>query len=218
MQKTIGILGGMGPYATLEFYKQILDNTKGKKDSDHYRILIDSNTKIPSRTRAILYGEETPVKKAIEAINNLANAGADFVVLPCNSIHYWYNDISKKIKIPWPSMINIVSKKLKGKKTLVIGAHIVTELKLYDNKVDAIYIKDKKIADDAIYNIKKNGYLDDNGALLNSIIKMRSEFDIVLLGCTEYTVIKKDLEQNNIPYLDSSLEYALWVIEHAKNK
>ena len=218
MQKVIGILGGMGPYATLEFYKSILDNTEVKGDSDHFRILIDSNTKIPSRTRSILYGEESPAPKTIEAINNLADAGADFVVLPCNSIHYWYNEISKKIKIPWYSMIDIVSEKVKGKKALVIGAYAVTELKLYDRKVDAIYIEDRKIADDAIYNIKKHGFLNDRGALLNSIIRMKSEFDVVLLGCTEYTVMKKDLEKNNIPYVDSSLEYALWVIKHGNNK
>lgn len=218
MQKTIGILGGMGPYATLEFYKSILNNTKVNGDSDHYRILIDNNTKIPSRTRAVLYGEETPVQKTIEAINNLANAGADFVVVPCNSIHYWYKEISREIKIPWHSMIDVVAEKVKGKKTLVIGAYIITELKLYDDKVDAIYIKDRKIVDDAVYNIKKNGYLNDGGALLNSILKMRSKFDVVLLGCTEYTVMKSDLEKNNIPYIDSSLEYALWTVKHAKNR
>ena len=74
-QKTIGILGGMGPYATVYFYKQILDSTPVKKDWDHFRILIDSNVKIPSRTRAVLYNETSPVPDLINSINDLQPFG-----------------------------------------------------------------------------------------------------------------------------------------------
>lgn len=217
MQKIVGVLGGMGPYATLEFCKLVLDNTPVKGDADHLHMIIDNNTKIPSRTRAVLYGEETPVNQTIEAINNLALAGADFVVLPCNSIHYWYNEIKDNIDIPWYSMIDIVSNKLKGKKTLVLGAYIISELGLYDKKVDTIYLPDKKVVYDAVYNIKKNGRLEDNSKLLNSI-EACHKFDTVLLGCTEFTTIKDDLEKMGIPYVDSSLEYALWVARHATNE
>jgi len=58
---TIGVLGGMGPYATLHFLKRILDLTPVTKDRDHFRIITDNNVKIPSRTRAVKYGEKSPV-------------------------------------------------------------------------------------------------------------------------------------------------------------
>lgn len=219
MQKTVGILGGMGPYATLDFCRQILENTPVKGDKDHIRMIIDNNTKIPSRTRAVLYREETPVLETIKAINNLALAGAEFAVLPCNSVHYWYNEVKDDILIPWHSMVDIVSKKVAGKKALILGAYIPSELGLYDQKVDTVYLKDKKIAYDAIYNIKQNGYLkDDNNTLLRAVNGMYKEFDVVLLACTEFTVFKKELDRINIPYVDSSLEYAKWVVEYATDE
>ncbi len=67
-QKSIGILGGMGPYATVHFYKRILELTPIIKDKDHFRIFIDSQVKIPSRTRAILYNETSPVPEMIKSI------------------------------------------------------------------------------------------------------------------------------------------------------
>ena len=219
MQKTIGVLGGMGPYAALEFCRLILDNTKVKGDSDHFRVILDNNTKIPSRTRAIKYKEETPVKETVKAINNLSLAGADFVVLPCNSIHYWYEDISKEIIIPWINMMDVVAEKVKGKRTLVLGAHIVTELGLYNKKINAVYLDDKNVVHDAIYNIKKNGFLKDkNKSLLRAINAAYASYDIVLLACTEFSMMKKDLESINIPYVDSSLEYAKWVIKNATDE
>ena len=93
MEKVVGILGGMGPFATVDFYKQILLATHAKKDWEHLRILIDSNVKIPSRTRAILYGEESPAPAMVKSINNLTRIGADFVVVPCNSAHYFYKEV-----------------------------------------------------------------------------------------------------------------------------
>ena len=97
-ESTIGILGGMGPYATNFFLKRILDLTPVKLDKDHFHTIIDNNVKIPSRTRAVKYNEQSPVNDMVNSINNLAKIGCDFVMLPCNSAHYFYNQVSEKIK------------------------------------------------------------------------------------------------------------------------
>ena len=110
--KTCGILGGMGPYAT-SFFKNILDNTKAKKDWDHVRLIIDNNIYIPSRTRHILFKEKSPINDIVKSINNLSKIGCDFVALPCNSVHYYYDKVSLDININWLNMIEIVSIKLK---------------------------------------------------------------------------------------------------------
>ena len=64
-ETTIGILGGMGPYATNFFFKRILDLTPVKMDKDHFHTIIDNNVKIPSRTRAVKYNEQSPVNDIV---------------------------------------------------------------------------------------------------------------------------------------------------------
>ena len=111
-QKILGILGGMGPYATIYFFQRILDLTPIKKDKDHFRVLIDNQVKIPSRTRAILFNEDSPVPDMIKSINNLASIGAESLLIPCNSAHYFYDEVCKEITIPWINMIECVANKL----------------------------------------------------------------------------------------------------------
>ena len=77
----IGILGGMGPYATSFFFKRLLDITPTKLDKDHFRTIIDNNVKIPSRTRAVKYNEQSPVKDIVSSINNLSKIGCTCVML-----------------------------------------------------------------------------------------------------------------------------------------
>ena len=60
-EKTIGILGGMGPYATVELFSKILKFTPARKDQEHLRIIIDNNPKIPDRTEAILGNGKSPL-------------------------------------------------------------------------------------------------------------------------------------------------------------
>ncbi len=98
---TVGILGGMGPYATLAFYQCILDNTPAQKDWEHLRLIIDSNPKIPSRTRAFLFGEADPVPMMARSAKSLQEAGADFVVLPCNSAHYFLPRVREIVDVPF---------------------------------------------------------------------------------------------------------------------
>ena len=143
-EKIVGILGGMGPYATVYFFKQIVDSTPAKKDREHLHVLIDNNVKIPSRTRAILYNEISPVRLMIKSINKLALWGADFVVVPCNSAHFFYEQVIKAIKIPWLNMIKIVSQALKKsqkKQPLILGGYITIKKKLYSKYIPhAIYL------------------------------------------------------------------------------
>lgn len=104
-EKTIGILGGMGPEATVELFRRILDFTPAKHDQDHLHVLIDSNPKIPDRTNAILKQGESPLPMLIAAAENLEYAGADFIAIPCNTAHYWLGELRKVVAIPIIDMI-----------------------------------------------------------------------------------------------------------------
>lgn len=100
MKRTIGILGGMGPEATADLYLKIIRSTPVSRDQDHFRVIIDSNPAIPDRTAAIFGQGEDPVPALRETARNLELAGADFLVMPCNTAHYFHRQIQEAIRIP----------------------------------------------------------------------------------------------------------------------
>ena len=99
-EKIIGILGGMGPEATIDFFSKIVKGTRVKKDQDHLRILIDNNPKIPNRTLAIQGKGPSPLPQLVRSAKVLEDAGADFIVIPCVTAHHFYDPLQKKISIP----------------------------------------------------------------------------------------------------------------------
>lgn len=108
-EKTIGIIGGMGPEATLDLYREIIRATPARKDQDHLRVIIDSNPKIPDRTPAIIGPGESPVPAMVMTCRALERAGADFGIIPCISAHYFIEDLRALIDLPILSAFDAVS-------------------------------------------------------------------------------------------------------------
>ena len=113
-KKIIGILGGMGPLATADLFQKIIDLTEAKKDQDHARVLIDSNTNIPDRTAAILSGGEDPVPELTASAKLLEQAGAGLLIMPCNTAHYFYSRVSASVSVPVISIIEETAKRVKA--------------------------------------------------------------------------------------------------------
>ena len=193
----VGILGGMGPYATNFFLKRILDLTPAKLDKDHFHTIIDNNVKIPSRTRAVKYNEESPVNDIVHSINNLGKIGCSFVMLPCNSVHYFYDKVSEKIEIPWLNMIEIVSNKildLNYTKPLILGGYITTQKKVYSQFLPkSVYLSgsENRIIESIIEEIKINNSLEKKSeqTIKNIIKNYDDSIDSILLGCTELPIV-----------------------------
>ena len=93
LEKTVGILGGMGPEATADLYLHITRNTTAQTDQDHLHVIVDSNPKIPSRQAAVLDGGEEPTAAMCATARNLQQAGADFLVIPCNAAHIYLQPV-----------------------------------------------------------------------------------------------------------------------------
>ena len=108
-EKTIGILGGMGPEATLELFAKIIANTPADKDQEHLRVVIDSNPKVPDRTAAILHGGPSPVPVMKAGLAALKRAGADFVVIPCVSAHFFFDQLQREAGLPILSMFDVTA-------------------------------------------------------------------------------------------------------------
>ena len=111
--KVIGILGGMGPEATLDLFGKIIANTPAATDQDHLRVVIDSNPKVPDRTAAILRGGESPVPAMKAAIKALKQAGADFVVIPCVSAHFFLDELQREAALPILSMFDVAAEHIR---------------------------------------------------------------------------------------------------------
>lgn len=98
--KTIGVLGGMGPWATLDFFEKLLRLTPAKTDQEHLRVIIDNNPKIPDRSPAIMGTGEDPTPALVAGARTLQQAGADVIVIPCNTAHYFYERVQNAVSIP----------------------------------------------------------------------------------------------------------------------
>ena len=112
--KRLGIIGGMGPMATIDLYKKITDLTDAKKDQDHIHIIIDSYPQIEDRTAHIINGEKSPLPRLLESAKRLAAAGADALLMPCNTAHYFADDIQKEISVPLIHMIKCAAEAIKN--------------------------------------------------------------------------------------------------------
>src|SRR5699024_9246278 len=100
-EAVVGVLGGMGPEATLELMRRVLETTPAADDADHIRMLVDNNPKVPSRIKALLEGGGAdPAPILARMARGLETAGADLLVMPCNTAHHYWPAIAAAVTIP----------------------------------------------------------------------------------------------------------------------
>lgn len=104
--RTVGILGGKGPEATRLLFQLIIERTPVEKEEDHLRILIDNNPRIPKPALGITGEGPDPRPALVETGRNLERAGADFIIIACNSAHYYIDEIRNAVDIPLLSIIS----------------------------------------------------------------------------------------------------------------
>lgn len=109
-EKIVGILGGMGPEATVDLMQRIIRLTPALDDIDHIRCIVDNNPKVPSRIKAIIEGNgEDPGPCMAEMGKGLEAWGADFLVIPCNTAHHYYSAVQEAVGIPVLNLIELVT-------------------------------------------------------------------------------------------------------------
>jgi aspartate racemase len=106
-QKTVGVLGGMGPEATVDFMAKVIALTDASCDQDHVRMLVDHNPHVPNRQDAILHGGEDPGPVLADMAADLEASGADFLVIPCNTAYVFEDAILAATRIPLISIIGV---------------------------------------------------------------------------------------------------------------
>jgi aspartate racemase len=228
MSKTIGVLGGMGPYATLDFLRLILDLTGAAKESEHFRVVIDSNPRIPSRTRAYLFGDADPVPMMRESATNLLHAGADFIVLPCNSAHYFLPRVLEGAPFQIVDMVESTSKVIvqQGWKTVgVLAGEVTVGARLYEKylmphgiNVVQVSAEEQKFVRKIIEDVKNNEITAQTGSGLAALIDIlvKNGAQSIILGCTELQAVIRKLKVT-IPIVDSLEVLARAAIAEARS-
>jgi len=100
MAEVLGVLGGMGPLATVDFLRKLIEETPAVRDEDHIPVVTYCVPQIPMRPAAILDGGESPLPAMLEGIRTLRQAGAIAIAIPCNTAHYWYDDMMREGGLP----------------------------------------------------------------------------------------------------------------------
>lgn len=229
--KIIGILGGMGPEATIDLFSKIVEMTNAKCDNDHIRIIIDNNPKMPSRQDAILKGTENPGPYMADTAKNLEKAGADFIIIGANTAHYFYDDVKNAVNIP---VLHIIEEAVKKTMLLIpninkVGVLATTaamKTKLYQNTfnkfgIEAIEVNEK-IQDkihESIFSFKYNGLADDNLNLMLAGVQylISNGAEALIMGCTEIPIILKG-RNFSVPLIDPNEVIAEVAVKLAKNQ
>lgn len=102
----IGVLGGMGPLATVDFFNKVLAATAAQCDADHIPLLIQSDPRIPPRPAAILSGGRSPLPELLAGRDRLIALGATALAMPCNTAHFWYADLVTGCSVPFISIVD----------------------------------------------------------------------------------------------------------------
>jgi len=195
----IGILGGMGPEATLDLYRHILALTPATRDQDHIRVLIYSNPKIPDRTMAIADEGESPLDALIESAMLLKRAGAGIIAMPCNAAHYYLSEMRQKVDVPILDMIaetcGNLARYLPSVRAVGLLASLgavrsgVYQKSLAEAGIDVLMPSDaeQQEIENGIAHVKAGTHSRSTQETFQSIGNrlFRSGAGVVILGCTE---------------------------------
>jgi len=204
-EKIIGILGGMGPEATAELFMNIIRATPVEKDQDHVRVIIDSNSKIPDRTAAIIGEGPSPLPEMVRTAENLEKAGVDFIIIPCNTAHYFYDELSKSVEVPILNMIELAAEVIHGrypevKKVGLIATTGTVKSAIYHHALKKqrveVLCPSEKLQDkvmEAIYGIKAGRLAEGRGSINDIASQLVAEgAEAVICGCTEVSLVLKE--------------------------
>ncbi len=194
-KQTIGILGGMGPDATITLFHRIVAHTRAKKDQDHFHVIVDSNPAIPDRTKALLEKGSSPVPLVAAAAHRLQEAGADIIGMPCNTAHAFFLEITREIKITFVNMVELAQREADryAKKTgspcylFATGGTVNTGI-FQGLKTPAE--KEQERIQSLIYDVKAGASLKEKQKVLLNLIDDLGEKECgVVLGCTELSFL-----------------------------
>jgi aspartate racemase len=214
--KRLGILGGMGPAASAEFVNRLVKQTPASCDQEHIPFVLWNNPLIPDRSTSMRNGDDKPLPFLLEGIQGLRSAGCDTIVIPCNTAHFWFEDMVKLC----PRVIHIVDTVAHSLRDVnvtnttigVMGTKATVELGLYQNRLNdqgwnCIMPTEEEMNDivqpaiDLIKGGDMSKAYDMFMIVIDSLIVRRAQ--AVVLGCTEIPLAVRQNRRDGIPLINS---------------
>lgn len=198
---TIGVLGGMGTYATIHLFRQYARIFPAKKEWERPRIIIDNRCTMPSRVRAALYGEnrEQLVNEMSDSIHQLIRAGCDRILLACNTSHLFLPDIFRQVPEAEGRVVNIIEVCMDGlsengiKDVFLLASEATIESRIYQKSAKARGIRCKAPQKEeyrqlrsCIEAVKQNEYTEDVRRMFSELIR---QDEACILGCSELPIL-----------------------------
>ncbi|HHX67089.1 MAG TPA: aspartate/glutamate racemase family protein [Gallicola sp.] len=223
--KKLGIIGGMGPLATSLFMKRIVERTQAYKDQDHINTIVSNHATLPDRTEVIRKNKpEEFLSKIDEDIKLMEFAKVDNIAIPCNTSHFYFDEIQKMTNINLINMVDETIKYIKNNtnfnKVAVLGTYGTMGCKVYDkyallNGLEVYSLTDleEKISVDTIYDVKEKMILKSEK--FNELLRKLSKENVIsILACTELSCLDLPADLKNY-YIDAmevlvekSIEYS----------
>ena len=223
--KRLGILGGMGPAASAEFINRLIQQTPAGCDQEHIPFVLWNEPRIPDRSTSIRNGDDRPLPYLLQGIQVLKSLGCTSIVIPCNTAHYWYDELVK-FKVPILHIVDSVADRLRDINVTgtigIMGTQATIELGLYQNRLTdwnciVPSIEEmNNIVQPAIDLIKAGDMVVSHNMLMpvvDSLIVRGAS--AVVLGCTELPLAIKETERNSIPLVNSIDSLVKVAIFHA---
>lgn len=215
----LGVLGGMGPLATVDFLEKLVLQTEAKRDQDHVPFLVACLPQIPDRMDALLRGGPSPSDAMVSGIERLVAGGADLIAIPCNTAHAWYDELAARSPVPILHIVHAVLDALRDRgiergPVGLLATEGTIKADIFQSVLKAQGLEcrlpdDAAPVDAGIYAVKV-GRLDDARLGLATVVRTMLEqgCTAVIFGCTEVSVALGDLAEFREVTVDSSAALA----------
>lgn len=206
MKGKLGVIGGMGPEATAYFYEEVIRHTKADCDQEHINMAILSHAQMPDRTKAIISGEDKELLEAMrEDVHAMELLHVDHIAIPCNTSHYFYDQIQAMTDIPIIHMpreaVRYAADRYEGvRKIGIMGTDGTISSGIYHKECERLGIEAASPSEQRqrdvmslIYDDVKAGKKGDYQKFERTMEEfIKKDCDAVILACTEISVFKKD--------------------------
>lgn len=195
----LGVIGGMGPAATADFFAKLIEETPATRDDDHIPTLIVSDPRVPGRPAAILDHGPSPLPALRSIRDKLLAAGATMLAMPCNTAHHWYDELARDCPVPFVSIVEascaaVAGIAAAGSRIGLIGTRATLAAGIFDRPLKAggyaiALPSEAEMATAVLPSIAqvKQGRLGEAGAMLVPAVQALLDRGAaaVILACTE---------------------------------
>jgi aspartate racemase len=203
----------MGPLATADFYRKIVEETSAACDQEHIPVVICSLPDIPCRTSAILRDGSSPLPRMLDAVDKLMQSEVDCILIPCNTAHYWYNEVRQASGMPVLHIVDAVHEELQarhpGARRLgLLGTESTLAARIYQQRLaehDYAFTINKPAMREAYVvraiELVKQGQPKQAGKLVEQAVRqlLHEGVEVPILACTELPLALEAVDSPLLP-------------------